>query len=265
MAHSDFCVTRRQTWFLPRSHSLYSGKQLQSTKQCCCCSHCKAFAPRLLLWWLCQATHTLHCPSARKGLLKVSSGRLRSPRDLEWLRSVLSANVSSSCCYFHWNSKPLLAWNSMDCSQRTSPTDWGSNGSENPVHLPLTPWCGGFSKYSQKTLCLRTNGIEMDRLAGDHIWIPNRRTGRKSSLDWVLQQWLLCRDTITNFCKWPACVQEGVKSANHVCHHRMGTTGQLRESNRQWSLLIYESSHVLIYGASPHPFQKRLISKMMKL
>lgn len=171
MAHSDFCITRRQTWFLPRSRSLCSGKQLQSTKQCCCCSHCKAFTPRLLLWWLCQATHTLHCPSARKGLLKVSSGRLRSPRDLKWLRSVLSANVSSSCCYFHWNSKPLLAWNSMDCSQRTSPTDWGSNGSENPVHPPLTPWCGGFSKYSSKKPCF------------ENKWDWNGQTGRRPHLD----------------------------------------------------------------------------------
>lgn len=157
------------------------------------------------------------------------------------------------------------AWNSMGSSQRSSSTDWGSNGSDNPVHLPLIPRCGGFSKYSSKSHCF------------ENKWNQNWQIGRRPHLD---TEWdkgkeerfsgldvaaVECRNTITNFYKWPACIQEGVKSANHVCYHRMGTTGQLRESNRQWSLLIYKSSHVLIYGAPPHPFQKRLISKMMKL
>lgn len=56
---TDFYISRRQTRFLPRSHSLYPGKQLKSRKQFCCCFYHKVRTPRLLLWWL--ASWLGHC------------------------------------------------------------------------------------------------------------------------------------------------------------------------------------------------------------
>lgn len=156
------------------------------------------------------------------------------------------------------------AWNSVDSSQRTTPLTEEAMALIIQFTFPL------FHGVEASVNTLPKNSFENK---GDRKW----QIGRRPHLDTKQENWkeeqlpglgvaaVECRDTIINFYKCPACVQEGVKSANHVCHRRMGTTGQLRESNRQWSLLIYKSSHVLIYGASPHPFQKRLISKMMKL
>lgn len=108
--HTDFYITRRrQTCFLPRSHSLYLGKQLKSRKQCWCCSYRKVFTPRPLLWWLASWLGTLHCPSAGEALLTDRPGRLRSLTEQEQLRSVLFTNVSSGCCYFCGNAKLLIS------------------------------------------------------------------------------------------------------------------------------------------------------------
>lgn len=164
--HIDFYITRRrQIWFFPRSHSLDSGKQLQSRelRECCCCSHCKAFTPRLLVWWFGQSTHTLHCLSDRRGLVKVSSGRLRSPRDLEWLRSVLSTNALPVAVTSIDTQSLWLEWNNKDSSERTSPLTEEAMALVTQFTFPLFHGVQASVDILPKNTVLRPNRIQIDR------------------------------------------------------------------------------------------------------